>query len=132
MAITFGTQNNAPTNAAAGGKAKKPQAKAWVNVGYEEVDPETGETVFIGLPMGIPLDTMELRSAGGSKIMQAKNAFHEALTAAVLSMEPGQEEIVLDLKVQVRRVLDREAANGENNAFIGGLEKLSFAQKKSA
>lgn len=130
MAIQFGVNAQQTASTQPETKTKKPVAKAWVNVGYEANDPETGEKIFLGLPMGIPLDTMEVRSPGGSKILQAKADFHAKLTEFVMAMAPGEEEIVLDLKVQVRRTLEREAADASNNDFIAAAAQLSFAQKK--
>lgn len=114
-----------------GAKADKPQATLWLNVGFTTQDPETGEDLFIGLPMGIPLDTMEVRSAGNSKLMQAKNALLQQLVGVKDDLDPGQTEIISDLQVQIRRVEEREAASGANNELIASMGALSFAKKAS-
>lgn len=113
-------------------KDDKPDAMIWVNVGFTTTDPETGEDIFIGLPMGIPLDTMKVRSPGSSKVMQAKVALREMLMKLATGFAPGEEHIIEDLQVQMRRVSEREDASADNNDLIGAMSALSFAQPKAA
>lgn len=126
MSINIGARAK-NTNVVRTGKDDRPQTKIWVNVGYTAVNPETGEDVFISTPYGIPLDTMEVRSPGNSQIMQAKNALLEMLIEAASNMAPGEEHIIDDLQVQIRRVSEPEAVTGDTNPYVGTLGKLSFA-----
>jgi hypothetical protein len=133
MAITLGAAATPTAPAAdANGKPKRPPAKYWANIVRDALDPNTGEPTLIGLPFGIGLDNMEVKPAGGSKLMQAKNEFLKELIEAAASFEPGQEEIVLNLKVQLRRVSEHEAATAANNGYIASMTKLQFAPKQSA
>lgn len=110
---------------------RKPQAQVWINVGYiHEHANEDGEIVktFIGLPMGIPVDTMEARSAGNSELMQAKNALLTKFKTAGETMAPGEERIIAiegGLALQLRRVGGIEAHTAENNSMIASLDKLA-------
>lgn len=126
-------QNNGSVNSNAGGSTKRPSAKVWLNFGYRTKDPETGEMIFIGLPMGIPVDTQEKRSAGNSMLMQAKNAFLDKLVEDSADMEPGAE-VYLDVDggycLQLRRVAERDEPTADNNPFIAAVSGLSgFAAK---
>jgi hypothetical protein len=117
----------APQTQTSNGKADKPAAKIWLNFGYKTTDPETGEELFIGLPMGIPVDTQEKRSAGSSKLMQAKNAFLDKIIADSANMAPGEErylQVQGGYWVQLRHVAEREAATSGNNAYIAALGSL--------
>lgn len=123
--------DNGRAPARASKKDEKKVATLWLNVGFTTTDPETGEDVFVGLPMGIPLDTMEVRSAGNSKLMQAKNALLNQLVALKEQMEPGQTEMLEGLQLQIRRVEERDAPSAENNDMIAAISGLGFAKKSA-
>tara|TARA_R110000850_G_scaffold233967_1_gene358836 strand:- start:30273 stop:30671 length:399 start_codon:yes stop_codon:yes gene_type:complete len=126
MAI-FGNSTALANTTPMNGRAKKPAAKFWLNFGYRTADPETNEPVFIGMPMGIPLDTQEKRSAGASMLMQAKNAFLDKVLSDCESMTPGQElylEVDGGYCLQLRRVAEREEATADNNGFIAAMGSL--------
>ena len=127
MAIFGQSTANANDNNNSGSKPKKPAAKFWLNFGYRTQDGETGEQVFIGMPMGIPLDTQEKRGAGASLLMQAKNAFLDKIIADCADMTPGQElylEVDGGYSLQLRRVAERDEATADNNGFIAAMGSL--------
>ena len=113
---------------------KKPAAKIWLNVGYTSVDPTTGESTFISLPLGIPLDTMEMKPVTGTnedykQLLQAKNALLEMLQTVSAQVDSGGEEIIADLEVQMRRVATVDVPSVGDNPHLSALKGLSFASK---
>lgn len=94
-------------------KANKPaateervKAQFWINVGYSvEVN---GEHKFVSIPMGIPLDGIELlptntRNAEYNMLNQARNELFKELLEHAEQLEPGQESSV-GLEIQLRRI----------------------------
>lgn len=104
-------------------------ANYWINIGYEtQVQSDEGpQTVFISLPMGIPLDTMELlkvnsRNEGFAALQAARNDLHEQLMDVARILKPGEEKILSigenGLAIQLRRIHEpAEATKSENNQF---------------
>ena len=117
---TFGAFANQNTAPAAGSKEQKPKAQFWLNVGYDSGIPdENGENKFVSLPVGIPLDGMELlptnsRNKDFAAFQAARNDLYEQIMEVCKSLEPGESRILGDssggLQVQVRRVNDDAAA----------------------
>lgn len=99
--------------------AEKPKAQFWLNIGYQTTVIEDKEEVtkFISLPVGIPLDTMELREVKGSNadyraLLSAQNDLLEQLKAHAAKLEPGDETIIGEgaLVIQLRRVKAEDVA----------------------
>lgn len=101
------------------GKGDKPETKLWLNVGYNSgVKDEHGEEVFISLPYGLGLDTMQRvdersRNVQFSQIQQAKNALLDQLLKICEDLKPG-ETAEVPLTLQVRRVNEAVPVTGEN------------------
>lgn len=105
--------------------ADKPKAAFWMNIGYEAevLRDNVPEKVFIGLPFGLPLDTMSRadessRNAEMRALMGARNALLDQVLEAAKSLKPGEERLV-NLQVQIRAV--NEAATpiaAADNPFI--------------
>ena len=112
---TFGQFANSATAPA----QDKPKAQFWLNIGYDSgVVDENGESRFVSLPVGIPLDGMELlntnsRNKEFAAFQAARNDLYEQIMTAAKSLEPGQSIILGDasegLQVQLRRVNDDAA-----------------------
>ena len=127
------SENNANNNG-----NDKVDPKVWLNVGYESADPVTGEVTFVSLPLGIGLDTMKPRKVSGKnedyrKLVESKNDLLQQLQDFVADFDFGQEEIIPDLMIQVRRI--EEAApvsDTETNPHLSTLSRLSFATKNRA
>jgi hypothetical protein len=130
FARTFGA-TEAPAAAAAN---QRVPAQVWVNIGYN-VDVPDGEggttTMFVSLPVGIPLDTsdaLELkgRNANFLAFQKARNDLRDQLLAHAKGMKPGEEVIINDLEIQLRRVSDpvnaNDVASGDANPFSRTLE----------
>jgi len=130
--VINGTQQNNRSN------EDRPFAQIWLNIGFSFTEPETGETIFISLPMGIPVDTMRPKEVSGShrsmnrKLVQAKNQLLEQLQLAAASMKSGEEYVLDDLKVQIRHVTQNEEPARNDNPLLGALSSLSFAKRKAA
>lgn len=101
---------------------EKVKSQLWVNVGYSiEVN---GESVFVSIPMGIPVDSVKelptnTRNAEFNLLNQARNQLLQDITAAAEDLEAGESH-VLELEVQLRRIdkeVDPLPANG-NNPFL--------------
>jgi hypothetical protein len=117
---------------------KRPQPKVWMNVGYfsDDVDPETGEKMFVSVPLGIGVDTMDPAKKRGrneqyNQLVDAKNELLEMIQKFAGTLDPGQDEMLLDLQVQVRRVHNVEEASGAN-PHSSALSRLSFAIRSDA
>lgn len=118
MAIQLNLGNTNSTSTAS--KDERPQAQFWMNIGFMSENPETGEELFVSLPVGLPLDTMAAMKVSGNnaewrQLAAAKNALLEQLQQAVQAMEPGAEHTIPGLTVQVRRV-NSETGEDSSNA----------------
>lgn len=108
-----GARSNTPA-------ADRPKAQLWLNVGMWAGEGDTAK--FVSLPTGIPLDTQEPVSTRGQNadyvsFQQARNELLEALIAAGLQLNPGEDTLV-NLQVQVRRVNDdNEVVASADNAY---------------
>lgn len=122
------------------GTNERVDPKVWLNVGYESINEETGEATFISLPLGIGLDTMRPRDIKGKmtdeyhQMLEGKNELLEQLQRYIADFVPGQEEIVGDLKVQIRRIEEAtpEASEEGANPHLNNLSRLSFASNSKA
>lgn len=110
-------------------------AQIWLNVGFVNEDPETGEEIFVSLPMGIALDQMKPARVSGKnedyrKLMEGKNRLLDMLQGFAEGLEPGEEEIISDLSIQVRRVAqaDPSEASADQNPHVASIDRLSFAK----
>lgn len=128
--------------AAAGAGAStddRPKAEVWLNVGINVDMPnaETGELepVFVNLPVGIPLDTMQAitirgKNAEWHQLAQAKNWLLDELQKMSAEMEPGEDHIVEGLQIQVRRVsgeVESVPSDGTNPLLAAMSGRLSAA-----
>lgn len=130
MAIELATSRPA---APARGRADSEQAQVWLNVGVDFTDPETGEVTFIGLPLGIPLDTMKPKTFTGSsedwhKLLQAKNDLLVNLQKISEGLASGEDGIIGALKVQMRRVAKAEAPAAGTNPMLSALADMSIVK----
>lgn len=115
---------NVPT-AAGPSKEDRPKAQFWLNVGYESEVTLEGEDKprFISLPMGIPLDSMELAKTNGQnanwlKQQHARNDLLQQLLEKAATLAPG-ETAVFTLQVEVRHVAEELApVDPSANEFV--------------
>ncbi len=127
FARTFGSSST-NVDSAATTKADLPKANVWLNIGYTvETDDAENPTMFVSLPVGIPLDTMDekavtSRSPIFAQFQAAGNGLLADLKAEAASLAPGEEKIYGDeggLQIQMRRVADAIVAplNDATNPF---------------
>ena len=127
------TNNGGAATAATGTAPARPKAQLWLNVGYSTTVLVDGvpEERFVNLPMGMPVDTMELlpvnsRNQEFAQFRMAQNDLLNQIVEFGKTLAPGEAK-TLNLELQLRRVNDDVApvANGENPfARAGGLNLL--------
>ena len=115
-AATSGT-NNRRTQA-----QDRPSAKLWLNVGYD------ANGRFVNLPVGIPVDTMELLPIRGqneewAQFQSARNQLLKAIQEAGDNLEPGAE-VEVKLVVKLRKVNEEIEVSKDNNPFAANLSSL--------
>lgn len=127
MALSFTSnplaQNNAPKAGAQQQQQDAPKAEVYLNVGVTISLPNAEgveEELFVSLPFGLALDTMNEAQMRGSsadyhQLVQAKNQLLAALQKQAETLESGQEEPVPYLEVRARRTgAVAEPKAGEN------------------
>lgn len=136
MAISFNrpfgsnTANAAGTINAAPAAPAKPKATIWLNAGYTTTVVVDGvqEERFVNLPMGMPVDTMELlptnsRNVEFAQFRMAQNDLLNQIMELGKSLAPGEAKTI-NLELQLRRVNEDAApVPNRDNPFarIGGL-----------
>ncbi len=83
-------------------KSDKPQTKVWMNPGL----PIAG--TFVGVPFGVPLDTMEEVEVVGKnedfrQLLRSKNRVLRKFQAIANKLKPGEEKVIM-VPMQIRRV----------------------------
>ena len=116
-AAASGTGRNGRTQA-----QDRPAAKLWLNVGYD------ANGRFVNLPVGIPVDTMELLPIRGqneewAQFQSARNQLLKAIQQAGDNLEPGAE-VEVKLTVKLRKVNEEIEVKPEDNEFAADLSKL--------
>lgn len=119
--IDFAALMNGDNSANAGGNTKnKPDALIWANIGFyadmpvfDENGAKTGDTekVFISLPYGVPLDTMNPANTKSSNKQwaarqDAKNRLLANMLEAARAKGPGESFDAVGLTVQVRHAAE--------------------------
>jgi hypothetical protein len=123
MALTF----NAPaTRNAPAAREERPQTQYWLNIGIVAQD-----GTFVALPNGLPLDTMEHRLIRGSNaewnaLQSASNSLLDMILESVKVLNPGQEEVIEGLSIQVKRIkADAGEVKADDNPFLAGFAGIS-------
>lgn len=122
------TQSNVRSINGRSGQTDKPKAKVWGNVGYEL----NGK--FISLPVGIPMDTMEVSKSNSNNkewvaFQDACNTLLKHLQSMGDEMEPGQDVVIPNLEFRLHRVKEAVVVEAEDNDFRTDLSQL-FAGAK--
>lgn len=98
-----------PTTSASSATVERAKAQLWLNPGIRQ------KGNFIGLPMGIPLDTMEPNKITGTSEFQQYLALGNALLTRLLDrskdLNPGETLVIGgeadgDICFQIRRIKD--------------------------
>ena len=107
---TFG--GFAAAAAAPASTTERVNAQTWLNIGYMAPD-ANGDTKFVSLPVGIPLDTQKAldmpRSPVFAQLQAARNDLLSQLQDEASKLAPGEELIIgvddgSGLAIQLRRV----------------------------
>lgn len=121
-----------PQTAPAGKPAAtdKPKATLWLNIGYHiEVEVTAGdgstsmENRFVSLPVGIPVDTMQLlpetsQNQGYAAFQAARNQLLKLVIAAGANLGDGEERPIA-LELQLRKVSAPQAPVApDTNPFL--------------
>ena len=114
--------NNTSRSAGRQAQADRPAAKLWLNVGYD------ANGRFVNLPVGIPVDTMELLPIRGqneewAQFQTARNDLLKAIQQAGDNLEPGAE-VEVKLVVKLRKVNEEIEVSKEDNPFATNLSSL--------
>lgn len=105
------------------------EAKVWLNIGYysDEVD-DNGEPIFVSLPYGLAIDTMnELKVTGNKEwrdLASAKNNLLEQLTEFGLALAEGETQDINTLVIQLRRANDVEETPTKENRLVKDIFKI--------
>lgn len=120
-------------------KEDKPKTKIWINIGYDSKDEETGEPLFISTPFGLGVDTMNKQEEPNGKnkaflrLVRAKNELLEYLQKYAEALEPGEAQIITDLKIQIRRIEEpTQDSATEENPHRSALSQLGFVKALKA
>ena len=116
---------------------QRPAAQLWLNIGViVKGAGEDGSDLFLSLPQGIPLDTIEKLSTRSSNEdfrdrQAARNDLLDQLLSLGESMQPGEERFIGGdedgLVIQVRRVREETApTDADKNKFA---VKLNLGDK---
>lgn len=100
----------------------RPEAKVWLNIGYDvETTDADGKptTMFVNLPVGVPLDTMEPAKVTGQneaflQLRSAQNNLLKLLQEASDGLAAGEEK-ALTLIVKMRKRANPQAVANEDN-----------------
>ena len=119
------TNNTAASGTGRNGRTQaqdRPAAKLWLNLGYD------ANGRFVNLPVGIPVDTMELLPIRGqneewAQFQSARNQLLKAIQEAGDNLEPGAE-VEVNLTVKLRKVNEEIEVKAEDNEFATDLSKL--------
>lgn len=119
------TNNTAASGTGRNGRTQaqdRPAAKLWLNLGYD------ANGRFVNLPIGIPVDTMELLPIRGqneewAQFQSARNQLLKAIQQAGDNLEPGAE-VEVKLTVKLRKVNEEIEVKSEDNEFATDLSKL--------
>lgn len=107
-----------------------PKAKIWLNLGYE------ANGRFVNLPIGTPIDTMKPTELKGQnedwiKFQTARNDLLATFQAMGLQLEPGEEMVIPNLVIKLRRVNEALAiTKGSNGYAVDLMTMLADAQRK--
>ena len=129
MALDF-TKNTALKGKDTAAAKDLPKSQFWMNVGFTaEGAGAEGEDVFVYLPYGLPLDSMEhvntkSKNADYTALQQARNGLLDQVKEAAATLQPG-ESMTVQLEVQIRRIEEEVAEEPTtDNKFMRSLKLI--------
>lgn len=136
MAVDLGNLANNVSNMNARGNrsADLPEADVYLNIVFKSQD-DKGEALYISLPRGIAIDTMEpvplTTNAEFNVLVEGKNQFLEQIQLLAAQLEPGEERIIAEtpvgicLQLRRRKAIASTGAAGAN-PHVNALKSLRF------
>ena len=110
------------------------KSEFWLNVGVRVNHPETGEPMFINLPLFCPLDGLKPVNLTGSErqrqFLATKNKLLEVVIQTARSLKIGQtvelsDKFVVQIsRTDIRTADEKQAEASRDNPYIGQLEQL--------
>lgn len=108
-------------------RSDQPKAQIWANIGYsvKEGGPN-GEDVFVSLPLGLAIDTMQtvdesVNTESFAMLRQGQNALLRQIQEASAQLGAGETRI-LNLQVELRRVKDKATSNINDNHLVQAID----------
>lgn len=104
-------------------KPNRKPAQLWVNVGVTVPGMgEDGGSVFVSLPVGIPLDDLKpLEVKGGNPrwvaLQQAKNGLLALIQQQAANLQPGERKAMPHLTIELSRANGVQAATDDTGAL---------------
>ena len=127
MALDF-TKNTALKGKDTAAAKDLPKSQFWMNVGFTaEGAGAEGEDVFVSLPYGLPLDSMEhvntkSKNENYVALQQARNGLLDQVKETAATLQPG-ESMTVQLEVQIRRIEEEvEETPTTDNKFMRSLK----------
>lgn len=112
--------------------APQEQAEYFINLGYMDTNPETGEEVFVSFANGLALDTMKDKAFGSTDaynwLVEGKNGLKRDTMALAqqAKLAPGEDTFLEGFMVQVYR---RKAAHVADVAAAPRSNGLRLAKR---
>ena len=110
------------------------KSEYWLNVGVKIAHPETGEPMYVNLPLFCPLDGLKPVNLTGTErqrqFLATKNAILEAVMKAAKNLEVGEtielsDKFVVQISRADLRTADvKQAEAAKDNPYIHQLGKL--------
>lgn len=130
MALDF-TKNTALKGKDTAAAKDLPKSQFWMNVGFTaEGAGAEGEDVFVSLPYGLPLDSMEhvntkSKNENYVALQQARNGLLDQVKEAAATLQPG-ESMTVQLEVQIRRIEEEvEETPTTDNKFMRSFKLIA-------
>ena len=121
------------TNVANETKTEK-KSEYWLNVGIKINHPETGEPMYVNLPLFCPLDGLKPVNLTGTErqrqFLATKNTILEAVMKIAQSLKVGEtielsDKFVVQIsRADLRSAEVKQAEAAKDNPYIGQLGKL--------
>ena len=114
---------SALTESAGNSKSARKPAQLWVNVGVTVPGMgEDGGSVFVSLPVGIPLDDLKPAEVKGGNprwvaLQQAKNGLLALIQQQAASLNPGERKAMPHLTIELSRANGVQAATDDTGAL---------------
>ena len=115
-------------------KKEEKKSEFWLNVGVKINHPETGEPMYVNLPLFCPLDGLKPVNITGTEkqrqFLATKNVVLEAVMKMARNLKIGEtielsDKFVVQIsRTDIRSTADRQEEASKNNPYIESMGKL--------